>query len=237
MPARVAREGVIMDSQFDLFDEFQKDVHLTENEKKLINALMNSGDKGLSAPLASKICGFSSFIVANNTIANIGKKFLKYVGKNDIEYRKPYEIITDPYKNYRGNDGLFYWVLRDEIQKKKKNTNAKKETVELGQRYVEGKSRDKVHIAYERNRKAREACIAIKGTTCEICGFDFYDMYGAIGKGFIEVHHVAPISKTGINAIDPENDLLVVCSNCHSMIHRRENPYSKKEMVKKIKRA
>ena len=79
----------------------------------------------------------------------------------------------------------------------------------------------------ERNREAREQCIAYYRTlhkghvVCECCGFDFEKAYGEMGKDFIEVHHRYPISQTdGEHAIDPKNDLVPLCSNCHSMIHR-----------------
>lgn len=80
---------------------------------------------------------------------------------------------------------------------------------------------------HERNREAREACIAYFRTlhhghvVCECCGFDFEKAYGDMGKDFIEVHHRFPISQTdGEHEIDPRKDLVPLCSNCHSMIHR-----------------
>tara|TARA_R110002050_G_scaffold54303_4_gene122942 strand:- start:29513 stop:29710 length:198 start_codon:yes stop_codon:yes gene_type:complete len=63
-------------------------------------------------------------------------------------------------------------------------------------------------------------------------------MYGEIGKGFIHVHHLTPISEIGKKyQIDPINDLRPVCPNCHSMLHRRNPPISVnelKEIIKKI---
>lgn len=54
---------------------------------------------------------------------------------------------------------------------------------------------------------------------CEVCGFDFEAVYGELGRGFIECHHVVPLSegqrKTSLR------DLALVCSNCHRMAHRR----------------
>jgi predicted HNH restriction endonuclease len=39
------------------------------------------------------------------------------------------------------------------------------------------------------------------------------------------VHHLNPISQTeGEHEVDPVNDLIPLCSNCHSMIHRLEDP-------------
>ncbi|MBQ2056059.1 MAG: HNH endonuclease, partial [Bacteroidaceae bacterium] len=52
--------------------------------------------------------------------------------------------------------------------------------------------------------------------------FDFEENYGELGKEFIEVHHIIPLSQIRREyIINPEKDLIPLCSNCHSMIHRR----------------
>lgn len=80
---------------------------------------------------------------------------------------------------------------------------------------------------YERKRLNREACIQLKGAVCSVCGFDFYKKYGAIGLGFIEIHHITPVSEIGYNyQINIQRDLEPLCSNCHSMIHRKNPPYT-----------
>ena len=94
-------------------------------------------------------------------------------------------------------------------------------------KFVEGTPRRVTATTYERNRKAREACISYYGARCLICGFDFLEFYGEIGKGYIHVHHVNPLSVVGQGyEIDPIQDLRPVCPNCHAMIHRRNPPYS-----------
>jgi predicted HNH restriction endonuclease len=57
---------------------------------------------------------------------------------------------------------------------------------------------------------------------CEVpnCGFDFEATYGQIGKGFIEVHHVRPLSEVDGPTVTRLEDLAIVCANCHAMIHR-----------------
>ncbi|MDZ7332712.1 MAG: HNH endonuclease [candidate division KSB1 bacterium] len=84
---------------------------------------------------------------------------------------------------------------------------------------------------YERDPKARRICIAHYGDSCTVCGFSFYKNYGEVGRGFIEVHHVTPLSKIGQNyQIDPIQDLRPVCPNCHAMLHRRNPPFSIEEI-------
>lgn len=78
---------------------------------------------------------------------------------------------------------------------------------------------------YERNRLNREACIAINGTTCKACGFNFKETFGDLGDGFIHVHHIIPVSQVGEGyVVDPSKDLVPVCANCHSMMHRADPP-------------
>ncbi|MCC6804116.1 MAG: HNH endonuclease, partial [Anaerolineae bacterium] len=78
---------------------------------------------------------------------------------------------------------------------------------------------------YERDPKAREACIQHYGTSCCVCGFDFGVFYGEIGKTFIHVHHLNPIStQDGTHQVDPIRDLRPVCPNCHAMLHRETPP-------------
>ncbi|RME88331.1 MAG: hypothetical protein D6770_07190, partial [Anaerolineae bacterium] len=77
---------------------------------------------------------------------------------------------------------------------------------------------------YERNPKVRSAAIRIHGTKCMACGFDFEAVYGERGKGYIEVHHTVPVSSLdGEMLIDPEKDVVVLCANCHRMVHRRKD--------------
>jgi 5-methylcytosine-specific restriction protein A len=97
--------------------------------------------------------------------------------------------------------------------------------------YSEGALRQLSINAYERSGKARDAAIRIHGTNCFVCEMNFEEVYGPIGKGFIHVHHRRPISESGgEHRIDPNTDLVPVCPNCHSMLHRRTPPYTVEEM-------
>lgn len=85
----------------------------------------------------------------------------------------------------------------------------------------EGAPRTVKLTVYERDPAAREACIRHWGENCQICGFSFESVYGKIGRGYIHVHHIVPISsdkkKTRPN---PRKDLIPLCPNCHAMVHR-----------------
>ncbi|UPG89503.1 DUF3578 domain-containing protein [Luteibacter aegosomaticola] len=88
----------------------------------------------------------------------------------------------------------------------------------------EDSGRKKLHYRIERNKKLANDVKEALGFTCQACGFNFEEAYGELGKGFIEAHHLTPISTLvpGKVQLDPRQDFAVLCSNCHSMIHRSE---------------
>ena len=77
---------------------------------------------------------------------------------------------------------------------------------------------------YERNPEDRKKCLEKYGYVCQVCGMNFEDTYGEIGRQFIEVHHLYPVCNMGedyqFDPLDEERGLIPLCSNCHSMIHR-----------------
>lgn len=77
---------------------------------------------------------------------------------------------------------------------------------------------------YERSSMARRKCIEYHGYNCAICGMNFYDVYGELGKEFIHVHHIVPLNQIGKEyKVDYKKDLIPVCPNCHAMLHRKLN--------------
>lgn len=103
--------------------------------------------------------------------------------------------------------------------------------------YTEGTSHNISVTSYERNDKARMACLSQFGYTCQICGINFEEKYGNVGKDFIHVHHKNFISTMGgqEHEINPLTDLIPVCPNCHAMLHRKLNgKYLKPEELKSL---
>jgi len=101
--------------------------------------------------------------------------------------------------------------------------------------FYEGEFEQVFITKHERNTEARNKCIQAKGVKCVVCDFDFEKTYGELGKGFIHVHHINPIStKDGNYAINIENELVPVCPNCHAMLHRRKDKILSIEELKRI---
>lgn len=101
----------------------------------------------------------------------------------------------------------------------------------FGTRYVEGAKKQVRVNAYERNPKARRACIDHYGLDCAVCAFNFAGRFPELGVGFIHIHHLRPLSLTdGAYELDPIADLRPVCPNCHAMLHRKDPPLSIEEL-------
>ncbi|WP_026918059.1 HNH endonuclease [Gordonia shandongensis] len=91
---------------------------------------------------------------------------------------------------------------------------------------AEGRVVRRLTTMRERDRGLRDAKLAQfraahQGRVfCEVCSFDFGKAYGAHGKGYAEVHHRVPLHVTD-EVVNDLHDLIVLCANCHRMIHRR----------------
>ena len=93
----------------------------------------------------------------------------------------------------------------------------------------EGRLLTQFHRSRERSRelvskKKAHARRVGKALICEVCDFDFAARYGSRGVGFIECHHKRPLASLAPGATTKLADLALVCSNCHSMLHRG-NPW------------
>ncbi|MBG6074007.1 putative restriction endonuclease [Polaromonas sp. CG_9.7] len=89
---------------------------------------------------------------------------------------------------------------------------------------IEGAKKLVYTTIYERDPELRNEAVRIHGTTCIACNFNFEEVYGDYGKGYIHIHHRSPISEAGGSiSVNPAKDLVPLCANCHSIVHRRKN--------------
>ena len=98
-------------------------------------------------------------------------------------------------------------------------------------KFIEGSMKRISVNTYDRNSIARTNCIKHYGAICQVCEFDFGNIYGKLGDGFIHVHHIVDIStiKKEYN-VDHVSDLVPVCPNCHAMLHKHKPAYSIDEL-------
>jgi 5-methylcytosine-specific restriction protein A len=92
--------------------------------------------------------------------------------------------------------------------------------------FPEGRILYRLHRARERSaalvRQAKIRALKRDGrVSCVACGFDFGKSYGKLGEGYIECHHARPLSSLMAERRSRVEDVVLVCSNCHRMIHRR----------------
>jgi 5-methylcytosine-specific restriction protein A len=92
-------------------------------------------------------------------------------------------------------------------------------------------------LAAERNPRAvarkKQSVLEKSGRLeCKVCG-DFERVYGILGHGFAECHHILPLSELPFRRETRLIDLVVVCANCHRILHR-SRPVLDVERLKRI---
>jgi hypothetical protein len=151
-----------------------------------------------------------------------------------VETDSMYGLSLLHYKNFLGSKlfkGKDKPILSPEERKVKKNVSSSKKgkkqsdplLPESKEPFIEGKSRQVNITVYERNPEDRKKALERDNYECQVCHMNFEAVYGEIGKEYIEVHHLYPVSNGEVyhfDALDPESGLVCLCSNCHSMIHR-----------------
>ena len=172
----------------------------------------------------------------HGTITNIRiKKILGKIAIVDSKLEKLYIEYFNSLGLYPNKTGPFgeprkYWRL-DVLHDFESNLS-------LGGEFPEGKIVERSHKARERNIKvvslAKEYFKKQHGRLfCQVCGFDFEKVYGKIGKDFVEGHHTIPVSEMAPDHKTKVEDIALLCSNCHSMVHKRR-PWLGMEDMKKI---
>lgn len=101
----------------------------------------------------------------------------------------------------------------------------------LSMQAEEGRVSLEEHLVRERNAalvnaKKADVLRATGRLACEACNFDFAVTYGKVGNGFCEVHHTKPLGSRNGSESTSLKDLAVLCSNCHSIIHRTKPMWS-----------
>ncbi|MBU2965907.1 HNH endonuclease [Amphritea atlantica] len=92
--------------------------------------------------------------------------------------------------------------------------------------YIEGAKKTVLVNRYERDPEARKKCIEHHGIQCKACGITLGLVYGQnLGRKYIHVHHIVPLNSIGKEyVVDPVEDLVPLCPNCHAMIHQVDPP-------------
>lgn len=104
----------------------------------------------------------------------------------------------------------------------------------------EGQLLTRIHRYRERNsalvKRKKASFLKQHGSLyCEAYGFDFRATYGERGDGFIECHHTKPLSELSPGETTKLADLVLLCSNCHRMVHASRPWWSVEQLCKSLK--
>lgn len=164
---------------------------------------------------------------------------LKEKHKGLYEGRELYDVISE-LKNDSSDlhvlvESLERYVNQDSKLGRKLTSDIDAELSEEDSYYKDGATKYYYGKRYERNPENRKRAIAIHGLSCKVCNFNFEEVYGERGVGFIEVHHINQLSTLKQETlINIEKDLVPLCSNCHRMIHRKKDEILTIAELKKI---
>jgi 5-methylcytosine-specific restriction protein A len=196
-----------------------------------------------------RYCLEQTFIVDKTGRSRRGSDYSFYAtGESGFTFEPPVELNDEPWfealRTATGNlafglqpinDPLVRAGLSKTLQRSERPSGMFPGELPKGPKYIEGSVSKVLVNRYERDLGARRACLESHGPSCKVCGIVFVDRYGEIGKDFIEVHHLRSISSIGKEyCVDPIQDLVPVCPNCHSMLHTKVPPLSIKELKAKL---
>lgn len=164
-----------------------------------------------------------------------GKKYLRSL-INELERKKydKFRYITQSALNLieQTKPKIF-----DEVEYNTLEENVTKDlsVFEEEETYSEGKKHLRFVNHFERKPKLRALAIKYHGLNCMGCNFNFEKRYGKRGKDFIEVHHTKPVSEfLEETQVNPKTDMIVLCSNCHRIVHRERNNVLSLDELKNI---
>lgn len=231
--ARISEEQLLLPSLFLMSLSPSKGLSTSELIPKLRDLLKPSGEDLdiLEGRNDDKFSQKVRNLKAHNTferyevakykdkIVTLTNQGLKYLEENMDKLR--YLLVND----FQWNDLKEGLDMVDKSVKEKRKIEIFDETITI----QEGVKRIIETKVYERSSTLRK--IAIEHYThngdilCDACKFSFNKFYGDIGKGYIEIHHIKPIFKYEDEELDKTiknalNNVIPLCSNCHSMIHR-----------------
>lgn len=156
----------------------------------------------------------------------VWNKFFRKNPKLNISQKFDFEQVDWNWLTQDFHFFIFRNILKFYKPKNETGTEIKKPKIqdEFEPVSIVGQSKLAVHMRYERNsnliKKIKEKAFQSNPMlNCEVCGFSFFEKYGNLGKGFIEAHHLKPLNETK-ETKTTRNDIALVCSNCHKMIHK-----------------
>lgn len=209
--------------QKEVHREFRKYLRTIENERGgRLNELVNAIEHALPALIREHIrpdfgCIYDDIYTVEDLLSislSLKSNDELLAARNGHISSKAIDAYIRFYTSILGVD-LTNILLPEE------DTSILSDDIENEQQRMEGRLTEAKVLRRQRNRKARQKCLEDSGYTCYVCGFNFEKVYGEIGKKFLEVHHTKPLKTYDDEHPIPQSELCALCSNCHSMVHRK----------------
>lgn len=153
----------------------------------------------------------------NQSDKQIDLQSIRFRKELKIEFKKVFPLPQGEFTIKLGKDinHFIFTILSDSI-------NYDDDSLQ----FPEGRKAYRMHRVIERNpaviklAKERFAQSHNGKIFCEVCGMDFSLVYSDRGDGFIEGHHRKAVSDMKEGEMTKVEDIAMLCSNCHRMIHR-----------------
>lgn len=105
--------------------------------------------------------------------------------------------------------------------------------------YAEGKPVVQTRVLRQRSSKlvneAKARYYEVHGELrCQVCDMNFEEVYGSLGEGYIEAHHPEPVSEMDGEQFVDVDGIVLLCANCHRMVHRKSPPFSIEELRRAV---
>ena len=152
----------------------------------------------------------------------------------DPKWKKDSQVTLKQGKYLQECTNKLFTLLQEcsEIEASNQNVNKSGSQSE----YAEGKRKERETYFFARNPKLIREAKRIHEYKCQACGFEFKDKYGDFGKDYIECHHENVLSERPEEEWSNEvktsiDDIKVLCSNCHRMVHHKRPALSFNELL------
>jgi hypothetical protein len=84
---------------------------------------------------------------------------------------------------------------------------------------IEGLRTELLVTKATRSRRLRDAAFSSADGTCAVCRRDFKKLLDGRGQRVLQVHHTKQLSARAAPSVTKVSDLVVVCANCHLLLH------------------
>lgn len=166
---------------------------------------------------------------------SLGKQGIWRITQNGLNHLQGIELVVDDSQP----EDIVTSLSNQGFNQKTIEKEAEKDYTGL---IIEEGSLDK-RTTTQRNRSSKLREVAISEFKkqhngqlyCVVCGFNFFEAYGELGKDFIEIHHAEPMHLMEIEGekstlVEALKKVFTVCPNCHRMIHRAQTMLSINEL-------